>query len=498
MSEWSQNVCTYGRPSVSIARYLFGSTASLTVIILALIVIFLFREGAGFLGGYQKSLQEYRSTGLEFVDLQQSKYTDYIELQNELFEIRADWIKRLQEERISQSQILEILTVPDSKQLFDGYREIGNDLNSHLKMQVEEIVEWRQRSEQSTEAPKAFKPEQTLSTHQEILDAMVPRMLGISDGLQNLSTGFEDLDSRLRRFQEQNLKYEASLDAHYAALEQWTPEAKVGRSQALVSFLTGRHWITASDQHDWYGLLPILSGSLLVSGIALSIALPLAVSAAIYVNQFAKPVERSLIKPYIELISALPSVVIGFFGVMIFGELLRALSQWEIFSLLPFFPIEERLNAFTAGCLLALMAIPTIFTLTEDALNNVPKALKEASSAIGATRMQTILRIILPSAATGIISAIMLGFGRVIGETMIVLLCAGNRIKIPSIDMKGEFIFEPVHSMTGLIAQEMGEVVYGGLHYRALFVVGIVLFLVTLLFNYAAQLIAKRYTHPIY
>ena len=172
-------------------------------------------------------------------------------------------------------------------------------------------------------------------------------------------------------------------------------------------------------------------------------------------------------------------MVIGFFGVVVFGEAIRQCSQWELLQWVPFFPLQERLNAFTAGGLLALMAIPTIFTLAEDAINNVPRHFKEASLAIGATPMQTTMRVIVPTALSGIISAIMLGFGRVIGETMVVLLCAGNRIKIGFSSGVGVF-FEPVHTMTGIIAQEMGEVVRGSVHYRALFMVGIVLFFASL------------------
>jgi phosphate transport system permease protein len=180
--------------------------------------------------------------------------------------------------------------------------------------------------------------------------------------------------------------------------------------------------------------------------------------------------------------------------VVVFGEAMRLLSQQAFMDWVPFFPIQERLNAFTAGCLLALMAIPTIFTLAEDAINNIPNHLKEASLAMGATQLQTTMRVIVPTALSGIISAIMLGFGRVIGETMVVLLCAGNRIKIPDFTEGLGVFFEPVHTMTGIIAQEMGEVVHGSLHYRALFMVGIVLFFISLLINYSAQWVVKRYS----
>jgi phosphate transport system permease protein len=191
-----------------------------------------------------------------------------------------------------------------------------------------------------------------------------------------------------------------------------------------------------------------------------------------------------VIKPYIEFIGALPSVVLGFFGIIVLGS---EIQQW--------FGLENRLNAFVAGCLLALMAIPTIFTLTEDALNNVPKSYLEASLAMGSTRFQTTIRVIVPTALSAIISAVLLGFGRVIGETMVVLLVAGNRIQIPDFGMGPAVIFEPVHTMTGVIAQELPEVVNGSIHYRALFMVGIVLFFITLLVNYAAQRVVHRFKH---
>ena len=150
-------------------------------------------------------------------------------------------------------------------------------------------------------------------------------------------------------------------------------------------------------------------------------------------------------------------------------------------------------GAGTAGCLLALIAVPTIFTLAEDALQNVPKAFKEASFALGATRLQTIVRIIVPASLSGIISAVLLGLGRVIGETMVVLLCAGNRIAIPDFSAGLAVITQPVHTMTGIIAQEMGEVVQGSIHYRALFVVGLVLFFLSLTINFLAQKIVRKY-----
>jgi len=211
------------------------------------------------------------------------------------------------------------------------------------------------------------------------------------------------------------------------------------------------------------------------------------------VSEIAGPRERHFIKPYIEFVSAIPSVVLGFFGIAVLGTALRWTSQISFLSWVPGFPMSERLNALTAGCLLALISVPTIFSLAEDALNNVPKHLKEASYALGANRFQTISKILVPASISGIISAVLLGFGRVIGETMVVLLCAGNRIAIPDFTQGLGAFFQPVHTMTGIIAQEMGEVVPGSIHYRALFMVGVVLFMLALIINFVAQKIVTRY-----
>jgi len=279
-------------------------------------------------------------------------------------------------------------------------------------------------------------------------------------------------------------------------LEAWDHTRPVSAGEAVSAFVFGREWLTASFWQDWYGIVPLLTGSFLVALVALCLAVPLGVGAAVYVNQIASAREQRLIKPGIEFISAFPSVVLGFFGIAVLGQALRALSQQPWLAWMPGFPYSERLNILTAGCLLALIAVPTIFTLAEDALNNVPRALKEASLALGASRLQTTVRIVFPASLSGIISAVLLGLGRVIGETMVVLLCAGNRIAIPDFTQGLGFIAEPVHTMTGIIAQEMGEVVRGSIHYRALFMVGLVLFMLSLSINYSAQHIVRRYRLP--
>ena len=302
-----------------------------------------------------------------------------------------------------------------------------------------------------------------------------------------------ELATRLDRFRQLTRDYVASFPATAHSLQTWDYTRPVPWYQSITAFLFGRDWLTASDWQDWYGIVPLFVGSLMVSLVALIIAVPLGVGAAIYVNQIASVAEQRFIKPCIEFISAFPSIVLGFFGIAVLGQGLRLLSQQSWLDWVPGFPFSERLNILTAGCLLALIAVPTIFTLAEDALQNVPKAFKEASYALGATRLQTIIKIIVPASLSGIISAVLLGLGRVIGETMVVLLCAGNRIAIPDFTAGLAVVTQPVHTMTGIIAQEMGEVVRGSIHYRALFVVGIVLFFLSLGINFLAQKIVNRY-----
>lgn len=277
------------------------------------------------------------------------------------------------------------------------------------------------------------------------------------------------------------------------SLVVWRHEKNYSVFSSIGAFFLGQDWITNSSWHDFYGLLPLLIGSLLISAVALAVAVPFSVAAAIYVNQLAHEREKKLVKPAIEFIGAIPSVVLGFFGIMVLGEGLRELSQVEWLSWIPGFPMQERLTILNAGLLLAFMAIPTIFTLAEDALENVPGAFTEASLALGASKLQTILKVVVPTSLSGIIAASLLGFGRIVGETMVVLLVAGNKIKIPDFTSGLGVLTQPAHTMTGIIAQELGEVDNGSLHWRALFMIGMILLFISLAVNYSAQRILKRF-----
>ncbi|MGJ8695412.1 MAG: phosphate ABC transporter permease subunit PstC [Verrucomicrobiaceae bacterium] len=299
----------------------------------------------------------------------------------------------------------------------------------------------------------------------------------------------------IERVREKTPGYLETLEDNVEDASQWQWDEEVSHVYSAVAFFFGKDWVTNSSWHDFYGLLPLFTGSALISLIALAVAVPFSVGAAIYVNRLATRWEQNIIKPVIEMVQAIPSVVLGIFGILVLGEYLRDVSQWPGLSWIPGFPMQERLNILNAGLLLALMAVPTIFTLCEDALNNVPSAFSEASLALGASKLQTVMKVILPTASSGILAAILLGLGRVIGETMVVLLVAGNKIAMPDFGAGLGVITQPTHTMTGIIAQEMGEVAADTLHWRALFLVGLVLFTISLCINVAAQRIIRRLSH---
>lgn len=282
------------------------------------------------------------------------------------------------------------------------------------------------------------------------------------------------------------------IDDGSVELNEWRHDKPFTTIDSLKAFFFGTSWNTGSSRQSLFGLVPLFTGSLLISAVAMFFAIPLAVGAAIYVNQFARKREANFLKPMIEFIQAIPSVVLGLFGVLVVAGLLKDLSQIAWLQWVPGFPIADRLNVLLAGVLLAFMAAPTIFTLAEDALNNVPKAHSEASLAMGANKLQTTLKVIVPASMSGIIAAVMLGFGRVIGETMVVLLVAGNMAKMPDFSAGFDVIGQSVHTMTGIIASENGEAAPGTILWEGLFMVGLVLFLISLTINSICQRILNR------
>lgn len=244
---------------------------------------------------------------------------------------------------------------------------------------------------------------------------------------------------------------------------------------SLKDFLFSTEWYPTDDP-PVFGIGALIAGSLACAALTTLIAVPFGVLTACAIHAGMPPALTRIVKPLIELMAALPSVVIGFIGMII-------LATW----LQDMFGIATGLNLFNASIMLAFMCVPTIASISEDALRNVPSGLREASLALGATRWETLLKVELRWAMGGIATAVMLGISRVIGETMVVLMVAGGAAIIP------ESIFDPVRPMTSSIAAEMAEAAVGGEHYHALYATGLVLFIITFAFNLCAWYAARRF-----
>lgn len=242
-----------------------------------------------------------------------------------------------------------------------------------------------------------------------------------------------------------------------------------------VDFFGGKEWYPTAQPAAQFGLIPLLLGTLWVSIGAILLALPFGISVAIYMAELASKQMRSILKPLIELLAGIPSVVFGFFGLVIIVPLVQ-----KTFNL----PVGE--TALSGSIVLAIMALPTIITVAEDALKNTPRAMKEASLALGATQWQTIYKVVIPYSISGITSAIVLGVGRAIGETMAVLMVTGNAAIIP------HTLLEPVRTIPATIAAELGEAPSGGAHYQALFALGAILFLITLILSISVEYISNK------
>lgn len=228
----------------------------------------------------------------------------------------------------------------------------------------------------------------------------------------------------------------------------------------------------------YFGILPLLTGSLIVTLGAALIAVPFGIGTAVFISEIAPRWVREILKPLVELLGGLPSVVLGFLGILVLSPFLRV-----------FLDLPTGLTAFTGSILLGGIAVPTVVSVAEDALDAVPRAYREGAWALGATQWQTIWRVTLPAARSGVLTAVMLGIGRAIGETMTVMMVTGNA---PVLALKLGSLFSPVRTMTATIAAEMGEVANGSVHYHVLFFIGIVLFLISLGVNIAASSVVFR------
>ncbi|MEK7263377.1 MAG: phosphate ABC transporter permease subunit PstC [Bacteroidota bacterium] len=251
-------------------------------------------------------------------------------------------------------------------------------------------------------------------------------------------------------------------------------ESSGNEGDASLSNLTGTQWQPVSEDPK-YGLFPLAAGSFKVTLIAILFAAPIAILAALFTAVFAPRWAKELLKPAIEILAGFPSVVIGFFALIVLATAIQNL-----------FGFEYRLNAFVGGIAMSLAVIPIIYTIAEDAIAAVPKTLYEASLALGATKWQTALFVILPAAIPGIFAAVLLGFGRAFGETMIVLMATGNAALFSANP------FEPVRTMSATIGAEMAEVVFGETHYNILFLIGALLFVFTFSLNAVAEIFIRN------
>lgn len=243
----------------------------------------------------------------------------------------------------------------------------------------------------------------------------------------------------------------------------------------LVEFLFGTNWNPSAYGEPKWGVIPLVVGTFWISITALVLAVPLGIAIAVYLSEIAPRKTREILKPIIEMIGSIPSVILGLLGILFLAPFIARV-----------FNLSNGLNALTAAVLVAITALPTIASISEDALARISNSLREASLALGATKWTTIKSIVVPAAKSGIIASIMLGFGRIIGETMVVLMVAGNSLAFPT------SLLAPARPMTASIAIEIKEVVVGGLHWEALFAVGFLLFVITFAINFIVDLFIEK------
>lgn len=316
----------------------------------------------------------------------------------------------------------------------------------------------------------------------------LPVMLGKTDNTKvrpatdNVAEYLGMTEAEFKTYDAETIKTLVELKKEELAHNN-SPDARINTTR-WAWLLQPRQWVGYDKpEYIWqpvgeihkYNIIPLLVGSLKATLVALLFSVPLGVGAAIYVSQLAGPRAREIIKPTIELLSGIPSVVLGFFALIVMASVLQTV-----------FGYASRLNAFTAGIALGLAVIPVVFTISEDALTSVPRGYAQAALALGAAPWQVAWQIVLPAALPGVFAACVLGFGRAIGETMIVLMASGNAT------IMSASIFDSCRTITATIAAELAEVVFGGDHYRILFLLGTLLFAVTFVTNLAGDVVVNR------
>lgn len=242
----------------------------------------------------------------------------------------------------------------------------------------------------------------------------------------------------------------------------------------LIEFFTSTRWQPSSEVRPEYGILALLVGTVSVTALAMAIAVPLGLGAAVFISEFCSGKLKEILKIVIELLAAIPSIVWGFVGYMVLGPII----MWATGA-------AVGVNLLNGGIILALMSVPIIVSVGEDALKAVPDSYREAALSLGASRWEIVYRVLFPAAKNGLLAAVLLGVGRAIGETMAVLMCTGHAVQIP------HGLLDPICTLTATIASELGEAVSGGMHYSVLFLIGLVLFLITFIVNLAADLMVK-------
>lgn len=377
-------------------------SGAITTVIVLLIVIFLFKEGAGLFGD---STTENGSV------LAVNKV-------NKVKALSAAQLKRVFDQEIT------------------NWKELGGSNDSIILFYVDNIGDY-------------YSEEQVGANFEHLADCIS----NLTDSLPGILAYFPE-------------KYKA---ANFKGTILEAEKVKVG------AFLSGKEWFPTAQPAAQLGVLPLIMGTLWVSLAAILFALPLGLAAAIYMAEIARPRIRGVLKPLIELLAGIPSVVYGFFGLVVVVPLIKDLFHLDVGE-----------TGLAGAIILGIMALPTIITISEDAIRNTPRAMKEASLALGATHWQTILRVILPYSASGITAAAILGIGRAVGETMAVLMVTGNSSIMP------HTLLQPVRTIPATIAAELGEAPQGGLHYKALFALGCILFIMTLLINLTVEFISNR------
>lgn len=350
--------------------------------------------------------------------------------------------------------------VEEGYQLFVNAKNPVNSLNSYEIKQIfdVEVDNWKSLGGADQEI-KVFRFE-------EIFD-LVPE--------EEMGENYALLPQKLGEVVKANPNIVAYLPTQYAPKNLEGVKMVEARKISLLDFFGGKEWMPTSKPSAQLGVLPLILGTLLVSLVAILIALPLGLGVAIYLSELAGEKARNYLKFTIELLAGIPSVVYGFFGLVVLVPIVQRVFHLDVGE-----------TAFTGSLILAIMALPTIITVSEDAMRNTPKALREGSLALGATKWQTTYRVVIPSSISGISAAVVLGIGRAIGETMAVLMVTGNAAILPPT------LFQPVRTIPATIAAELGEAPAGGTHYQSLFLLGCILFVITMVISIIAEMISKK------